>query len=268
MNTNYSGSYPIESRRGEIERLELQGAAMAPDSERMLALIGVQQGWRCLDIGCGPKGITDLLSARVGAMGRVVGIDMNAPFLAHARATAAANTEFVLADAFDTKMPSSAFDLAHMRFLASTSGQPEKLLAEATRLVRPGGTVALQEADVTTLNCFPPHPSWDRLKAALLGAFTAVGADVELARHLYTDVCRSGLVDVQVRPFLIAVRHCDPLVDYLPATVQSISATVVKHGLLSEAELPAVLAACREHLRKPGTFFTTYTVAQVWARKP
>jgi SAM-dependent methyltransferase len=268
MGAGFSGSYPIEAGRGEIDRLAIQSAAMIADSEHMLARIGVQAGWTCLDIGCGPGGITELMSRRAGATGRVVGIDMNEAFLAHARASAAANTEFMRADACDTGLASNSFDLAHMRFMASTSGQPERLLREAIRLVRPGGTVALQEPDVATLNCFPPHQSWDKLKAALLGAFAAVGADVHLARHLYTDVCEAGLVDVQFRPFIIGVRHCDPLVDYLPSTVQSITAAVLKHGLLGEQELSAALTECRNHLRKPGTFFTLYTVAQVWGRKP
>jgi len=61
----FSGSYPIESRGGEIERLHIQGAAMEPDTERMLELIGVREGWSCLDIGCGPGGITGLLSKRL-----------------------------------------------------------------------------------------------------------------------------------------------------------------------------------------------------------
>ena len=61
----FSGSYPIESRAGEIERLRIQGDAMAPYTERMLDLIGVGEGWSCLDIGCGPRGITR--SARTGS---------------------------------------------------------------------------------------------------------------------------------------------------------------------------------------------------------
>ena len=62
MSTRPSGHYPIERRPGEIERLYLQGAAMAPDTEVMLNRIGVSEGWSCLDLGCGPRGITDLLS--------------------------------------------------------------------------------------------------------------------------------------------------------------------------------------------------------------
>jgi len=268
MTEVFSGSYPIESRGGEIERLHIQSAAMVPDTERMLELIGVREGWSCLDIGCGPGGIVGLLSKRVGSTGRVVGLDMNTGFLEHARATAPSNVEFVLADAYGSNLPEGTFDLVHMRFVASTSGAPERLLQEAKRLARPGGTIALQEADIATLNCYPSHPSWDKLKAALFGAFSGVGADVELARRLYFIVRQAGLVDVQFRPFIVGVRSIDPMVDYLPSTVESVRATVLKLELLSERELPVVLAECREHLRQPDTVFTTYTVAQVWGQKP
>lgn len=267
MSTAYSGRYPIERRAGEIERLRIQSAAMAPNTEAMLGLIGVRDGWSCLDVGCGPGGITGLLSKRVGRVGRVVGLDMDAEFLEHARVGAAENIEFRQGDAYGSELPAGSFDLVHMRFVASTAGDPERLLREAIRLARPGGTVALQEPDGTSLNCYPPHPAWERLKAALLGAFSGVGADLELAKRLYSLVRQAGLQDVQYRPFLIGVRSVDPMVDYLPSTVESLRGTVLELGLLTEAEFPAVLAACRGHLRNPETVFTMYTVAQVWGRK-
>jgi SAM-dependent methyltransferase len=263
----FSGSYPIEARGGEIERLHIQSAAMAPETDRMLELIGVRDGWSCLDVGCGPGGITGLLSKRVGSTGRVVGLDMNAGFLEHARAMASSNAEFVQADAYGSNLTTGTFDLVHMRFVACTSGAPERLLQEAKRLARPGGTIALQESDIATLNCYPPHPSWDRLKAAMLGAFRGVGADIELARRLYFVVRQAGLVDVQYRPFIVGVRSVDPMVDYLPSTIESIRATVLKLGLLSEHEFSVVLAECREHLRQPDTVSTMYTVGQVWGQK-
>ena len=270
MSAPFAGNYPIENRAGEIERLRIQSAAMAPDCRVMLERIGVAPGWTCLDIGCGPGGITDLMSERVGRTGRVVGLDMDEQFLAHARAAASArgNVEFRRGDAYGSDLPDGAFDLVHMRFVASTAGDPERLLREAIRLARAGGVVALQEPDASTLNCHPPHPAWEKLKAALIGAFAGVGADLELARRLYALARQAGLADVQYRPFLIGVRSTDEIVDYLPSTAESLRGTAIRLGLLSEAEFPAVLAACRAHLRDPGTVFTMYTVAQVWGRKP
>jgi ubiquinone/menaquinone biosynthesis C-methylase UbiE len=172
--TDFAGNYPIELRKGEIERLLVQSEAMAPETEAMLDRLGSMQGWSCLDIGCGPGGITGLLSERVGSAGCVMGIDTDARFLEYARKTAPANVEFRLANAFGSDLPEASFDFVHMRFVASTSGQPEMLLREAIRLAKPGGIVALQEPDGSTLNCFPPHKSWDTLKEIYIAVFKGV----------------------------------------------------------------------------------------------
>jgi hypothetical protein len=163
-------------------------------------------------------------------------------------------------------LPSGAFDLVHMRFLASTAGDPERIITEAVRLARSGGIVALQEPDGTTLNCYPPHPAWDRLKSAFLAAFKGVGADLELARRLYNLAYRAGLKDVQYRTAMLSVRSTDPMVDYLPSTVESLRGALLKLGILTESDLAAALADSRRHLAKAGSSFTMYTVAQVWGR--
>jgi hypothetical protein len=153
-----------------------------------------------------------------------------------------------------------------MRFVASTAGDPETLLREAIRLARPGGTVALQEPDMATLNCYPPHPAWDRLKAALNGAFTTVGADIHLAQRLFSVVRHAGLDDVQYRPFLLGISSTHPMIDYLPSTVESLRGTIIDRRLMTDDDFDAALADCRDHLSHPDTVFTTYTVAQIWGR--
>jgi hypothetical protein len=153
-----------------------------------------------------------------------------------------------------------------MRFVASTAGNPEQLLAEAARLARPGGIVALQEPDGSTLNCYPPHPAWDRLKAVLLGVFKGVGADLQLAMRLYNLVHQAGFRDVEYRTALLGVRSIDPMVDYLPSTVESLRGSAVRLALINDSDLDAALHDCRQHLSKPGSAFTMYTVAQVWGR--
>jgi ubiquinone/menaquinone biosynthesis C-methylase UbiE len=270
MGATHSGHYPIERRAGEIERLHIQSEAMALDAAIMLDRIGVGPGWRCLDLGCGPGGITDLLSARVGLTGRVVGLDADPVFLDHARARAQgrANVEFVLGDAYHAGLPSGSFDLVHVRFVASTAGEPAALLQETIRLARPRGIVAFQEADISTLNCYPPHPAWDRLKSALEQAFVCVGADVRLGQRLYQLLRHAGLEDVHYRPFLVGVRSGDPMTDYVPATAESVRGTLLDERLIGPDELETALAACRAHLADPDTVFTTVTVAQVWGRTP
>ena len=257
-------SYPIEYRAGEIERLRIQSEAVAFDAEVMLDRIGVGPGWRCLDLGCGPGDMIPLLRERVGATGHVVGVDRDAVFLEHARKVHDhANVELVQGDVYRTGLPDGSFDLVHVRFVAGTAGGVEPLLRETTRLARPGGIVAFQEPDIATLNCYPPHPAWDRLKGVLEEAFLCVGADVRLAQRLYQLVRRAGGENVHYRPFLIGVRSGDPMTDFVPATVEAVRGTLVEKRLIALDELDAALTACRAHLADPETVFTYVTVAQV-----
>jgi ubiquinone/menaquinone biosynthesis C-methylase UbiE len=248
--------------------LHIQGDAVAADARIMLDRIGVQPGWQCLDVGCGPRGITNILSERVGPGGRVVGLDKDAEFLAHARANSASNVEFQQGDAYATALPAGTFDLVHMRFVASTAGDPQTLIREAMRLARPGGVVALQEPDVEAFKCHPPHPAWDQLMTALLDVFASVGADVFLARRLFGLMRQAGLADVQYRPFVWGILASQPMADHLPSTVESMRGAILKRGVIAEAELPRLLAECRKHLRDPGTTQTSFMVAQFWGRKP
>lgn len=266
-----SGHYPIARRAGEIERLRIQAAAMEFDAGVMLDRIGVGPGWQCLDLGCGPGGIVPLLSARVGPTGRVVGLDTDPVLLEAARASVEAesrsNVELVEGDAYRSGLAPDTFDLVHVRYLAGTAGQPDDLLREAIRLARPGGVVAFEEPDTDTLSCDPPHPAWDRLKAALQEGFARVGADTRLAKRLYRLFRGAGLQDVRYRPFLVGITSREPMVDYLPATIESIRTALVDRGILAEAELDTALAACRRHLADPDTVSTSFLTAQVWGRK-
>jgi ubiquinone/menaquinone biosynthesis C-methylase UbiE len=267
-----SGHYPIERREGEIERLLIQAAAIEFDAGVMLDRIGVAPGWRCIDLGCGPGGIVELLSLRAGLDGRVVGFDSDAVFLEHARSLAArrglGNVEFILGDAYRTGLARGSFDLVHARFLASTAGKARELIAEAIALARPGGIVALQEPDIGTLRCYPPHPAWDRLVRLCEQVFELAGGDVRLAQRLYQLAQHAGLEAVQYRPFLVGFRSGDPMTDYLPATVESLRGAIVRHRLIDQGDLDAALAACRRHLADRDTVFTYPTVAQVWGCRP
>lgn len=269
MSSEKSGSYPIPGiDAAEVRRLHIQGEAWAEDSSAMLDRIGIAPGWRCLDLGCGPRGITPELSARVGDSGKVLGLDFSEPFLALARQTAADNVRFVQGDAYATGLPEASFDFVHMRFLASTSGEPERLVAEAKRLLKPGGILASQEADGSTMACFPPHPAWTRLIEALVLVFEGGFGDDAIGHRMYRLMRASGLSDVEYRPRTIGIRAGDPWIDYLPDTSDSLRSVYIDRGLFTAAELDDTLAACRAHLAHPDTVFRSVTMVQCWGRKP
>lgn len=266
-----TGNYPLSPGPEEMQRLRMQAQAMEPDADVLLAHIGVQPGWRCLDLACGVGGITNLLSRRVGPTGRVIGLDSDAEPLTAAREWAASdrlfNVEFVEGDAYRTGLPAEFFDLVHVRFLFSAVGHDEELLAEMLRVTRPGGVVAVQEVDLATLRCYPALAAWDRLTSVLAALLARTGGDGAAGPRMFGMLRRAELGDVRLRPFLVAFRSDDAMVSYLPRTINSLRDKIVALGLMSDAEIDGAITACERHLVDPDTVSTSYLVFQVWGQK-
>ncbi|WP_437654784.1 class I SAM-dependent methyltransferase [Sorangium sp. So ce1182] len=106
---------------------------------------GIAAGERVLDVGCGLGETTRELGRRVGPGGAVVGVDLSAPMLEKARATAqaagAANVTFENADAQTTALP-GPFDVLYSRFGVMFFTDPEAAFANLRRALRPGARLA------------------------------------------------------------------------------------------------------------------------------
>lgn len=113
--------YALGSSEGESARLQRQADELAPDRAALLDRIGLRPGQAAVDLGCGPRGILDLLAARVSPGGRVVGLDADPAHTAMAAKfvtdRALGQVEIVMADARHTGLPTGSFDLVHARTL-------------------------------------------------------------------------------------------------------------------------------------------------------
>ena len=98
-----------------------------------------------VDIGCGGGTYTRAWS-QLGAR-RVVGVDSSAPLLASAREDHGAlpGVEFVEGDAAATGLPDGEADVVFERALVHHIADLGPLIAEARRLLRPGGTYLVQD---------------------------------------------------------------------------------------------------------------------------
>ena len=141
----------------------------------------MQPGDSAIDLGCGPIGILDLLSAAVAPGGRAVGVDANPGHVEivqdYAREHVLTNVGVIAADARRTGLESCSFDPVHARTLLVTVPKPGEVLAEMVRLARPGGWVASQEADIDFARCYPALPAQDRLVSLFRTSFGRSGAN-------------------------------------------------------------------------------------------
>jgi arsenite methyltransferase len=112
-------------------------------------LADLQPGVRVLDLGCG-SGLDALIAAgRVGAAGRVVGVDFSAAMLrrAHQAAieTAAGSLVFCQAAAESLPLSNGSIDVALINGIFNLNPAREAIFSELARVVRPGGAVYAAE---------------------------------------------------------------------------------------------------------------------------
>jgi demethylmenaquinone methyltransferase / 2-methoxy-6-polyprenyl-1,4-benzoquinol methylase len=106
-------------------------------------------GMRALDVACGSGAITRELARGVGSEGAVIGVDVSAAMLRHARSRererGAARPEYRHGDALALRLPDGSFDAATIGFGLRNVGDYRGALAEMTRVVRVGGRVVVLE---------------------------------------------------------------------------------------------------------------------------
>src|SRR5207237_4004050 len=132
------------------------GVWQKPESE--LQVLGDVAGLDVVELGCG----TAYFSAKLARRGaRVVGVDPTPAQLETARRMQAqTGIEFPLVEApgEDVPLPDASFDLAFSEYGASLWADPQKWIAEAARLLRPGGRLVFLTNSVLVILCAPDGP--------------------------------------------------------------------------------------------------------------
>lgn len=160
------------------------------------ALAELKPGEVVLDLGSG-GGIDVLLSARrVGPAGKAYGLDMTAAMLALAREnqrqSGIENAEFLEGELESIPLPDRTVDVIISNCVLNLSGDKDRALAEAFRVLKPGGRFAV--SDVVVRGLVPPEirRSVELWVGCIAGAMEEAEFEARLAR--------AGFSDIQIEP--------------------------------------------------------------------
>jgi arsenite methyltransferase len=174
------------------------------------AVAELHEGEIVLDLGSG-AGADVLVSARrVGPTGKAIGIDMTDEMLELARRNAkeagADNVEFVKGYLEELPLPDDTVDVVISNCVINLSGDKPKVLAEAARVLKPGGRFAV--SDVIA------DPDMDDTTRADMAAWTG---------------CIAGaLTEQEFRDALAAAGLSDPTFDATHRVHEHATATIIR----------------------------------------
>jgi SAM-dependent methyltransferase len=252
--------YTLDNQwRAARKRLDLLEAAFDPFTERNLDKVGVEPGWRCLEVGAGGGSVARMLCERVGPRGHVTAVDLELALLADVWAP---NLDARKLDVVTDELPEGAFDLVHTRAVLIHIAQREEVIAKVIRSLRPGGVVLFEEFDLTPVR-ERPDDFLSGCMEAMIRPMTEMGSDAFWARAMPNVLASAGLVDVGSTRELVTFTSESPLTEFYRLTWEQLLET-----LPYTDEERATLEAGRAALLVPGRRHVAWELVTAWGIRP
>ena len=159
------------------------------------AVADLHEGETVLDLGSG-AGADVLISARrVGQSGKAIGLDMTDEMLDLARIIAAeagvTNVEFLKGFIEEIPLGDASVDVVVSNCVLNLSGDKPKVLAEAARVLKPGGRFAVSDVIAS--------PDMDQATRANMAAYTGCIAGALTENEFRTGLTAAGFADIEIR---------------------------------------------------------------------
>ena len=229
---DYVGSHTAEAF--ERERLGLLQRLHDPWSQRNLTALGIQQGWRCLEVGAGHGSVARWLAAQVGPQGRVVATDINPRFLSQIELP---NVEVRQHDIRTDSLEPGMYDLAHCRAVLTHLPNPLLAVKRMLAALRIGGWLLVEEPDASSLRAVDEkHPLaefFNRKPPEVFERLSHVSAhNVYIGRRTRGLLEEAGLTDIGNEGYTWIVHGGELDARTMCMTFQA----GIERGLLSQAE--------------------------------
>lgn len=208
-----------------------EGANMGLSCGNPTALASLREGEVVLDLGSGGGFDCFIAGPRVGASGRVIGVDMTAEMVSRARAGIGAyrarsgldNVEFRLGEIENLPVADASVDVVISNCVLNLSPDKRRVWREIARVLRPGGRVAI--SDLALRKPLPPAVRDD--VEALVGCV----AGAELIDDVRSAAESAGLRVLRLTP---RADYVDAMTSWQDPLYQRISAALPEGAKMSD----------------------------------
>lgn len=231
--------------------------------ESYLSEIDFPDDARVIEVGCGTGAVARRLAA-LQKVAEVVGIDPSPALLDRARTLAAGITKLSFREADGKALPFDVgrFDVAILHTVLTHVPGPEALLAEAYRVLSPGGWLGVCEPDIasTTVALFDGDP----LQSCVETFIANFANDPRALRRLTALVQAVGFRAAPLRAYgLVETQDPGLTLTWIDRGADALVAV----GRLSQETAAALKAEARRRAAE-GTWFGFMAYGSLTARKP
>jgi SAM-dependent methyltransferase len=244
-------AYAFEDRDDEDRRLVAQARLFDPSTERLFAAAGIAQGMRVLDLGSGAGNVALLAARAVGPTGSVVGVERDPEAVVRIRRRLVeAGVEHVSVLEGDVQALDGVegpFDAVVGRLILMYLPDPATALRRAAALLRPGGLVCMQEADLAYVWCAPATPLWSQVRSWFVETLERAGVEARMGLRLREAFLGAGLPAPQMMMEAFVEGGEDAPSWGWANVVKGIAPLMERLGVASAAELRPETLAERLH---------------------
>ena len=210
-----------------------------------------------LDIGSGPGTITADFAERVARVTAVEQTDVAVGITrAEIERRGVENVDLVVDDVHHLSFEDNAFDVVHAHQVLQHVVDPVAALGEMMRVCRPGGVVAVRDADYHGFIWYPELPGLDRWMTLYQAAARANGGEPDAGRRLLAWARAAGAVKIEASSSTWCFADSESRAWWGGMWADRISNSaittqLVTSGLGSQEDLEAVAGAWREWAGHP-----------------
>jgi ubiquinone/menaquinone biosynthesis C-methylase UbiE len=230
----------------------------------------VAPGFEVLSVGCGPGlMLGEIVKLDPSIHGTGIDISPSRVQAAREKNSGKRQLKFVCGDAQEMQFARNSFDFVYSRMLLQYLQKKEQALDELVRVVKPGGTVLLQDLDGQLLWNYPEEAGLQRSLEQVVAALAKTGFDPFVGRKLFRLAQRAGLenLKVQVESYhLIAGEPSPQVLDQWKLKLD-IALPLISQALGSERQAREQVHRFIEYLSRPDTL-TYSNVFTVTGEKP
>ncbi len=243
---------------GERQRLNLMSELLDPMHRSLLEKLGVQPGWRCLEVGCGNGSISQWLAGKVAPGGHVVASDLDVRYLDGLHAP---DLEVRRLDILNDPVEQGAYDLVTARALLHHLPSPELAVQRMIASLKPGGVLLSIEPDFLPATATEPEAMRDFWMGWLAWSRSA-GIDYFIGRKMPAMLARLGLQDVGAEGHTAIYRGASQWASYWVDTIRELQPKLLASGDVTEPMLSTFHALYAD----PNYWTSAITFTASWGR--